>query len=88
MFARLRFSRPMIARFETLLPEPDSPTIAERLAARERERDVLTRLDDAVGRREANGQVTYVEQGAVESWVTRNELAGRGTRTGCRRRGS
>ena len=23
---RCRFSRPMIARFETLLPEPDSPT--------------------------------------------------------------
>ena len=27
MIARFRFSRPMIARFETLLPEPDSPTI-------------------------------------------------------------
>ena len=38
----------MIARLETLLPEPDSPTIAERLAAAQREREVGDRLDDPV----------------------------------------
>jgi len=44
----------MIARFETLFPE--------RLASAERERHVGNRLDDAVGRREADGQPTDVEQ--------------------------
>ena len=53
----------MIARLVTLLPEPDSPTIAERLAAPQREREVRDRLDDAVAGPEVDGEVADVEAG-------------------------
>ncbi len=83
---RSRLSSPMIARFETLFPEPDSPTTPSVSPRRERERDVGDRLDDAVRRREADGEPADVEQLACQ--LTRSGLAGRGTRRGCRRAGS
>ena len=58
----LRLSSPMIARFETLLPEPDSPTtpsVSPRESVNETSRDGL---DDAVGGREADRQARDVEQ--------------------------
>ena len=40
--------RPMTVRELTLLPEPDSPTMPERLPRLDRVRDPVDRLDDAV----------------------------------------
>ena len=52
----------MIVSAVTLLPEPDSPTIAERLAALQAERHAVDRRDDAVHDVEIGLQVADVEQ--------------------------
>ena len=60
----LRFGlRPMIVRQVTLLPEPDSPTMPERLALLDGERDALDSLDDAVFGAEGRAEVLDVEEG-------------------------
>ena len=48
----------------TDLPEPDSPTMPERLAALEIEADAVDRLDDAVFGLEVGLQVADRQQGA------------------------
>ena len=53
---------PSIVIAVTLLPEPDSPTIAEHLAAVELEADAVHRADDAVLGRELDLQVLDLEQ--------------------------
>ena len=61
----------MIARFVTLLPEPDSPTTPSVSPRESVNEQVGDGLDDAVARREANGQVAHVEETAVESLASR-----------------
>ena len=61
MFAVLRLCRPMIACDVTLLPEPDSPTMASGLAALDGEGDAVDGADEAVLGRELDLEVADVE---------------------------
>ena len=55
--------RPRAVRQVTLLPEPDSPDDAERLAAMDLEGEPVDGLDEPVGGREMDLQVADLEQG-------------------------
>ena len=64
MLADLRLCRPMIACDVTLLPEPDSPTIATVWPRCDGERDAVDRADETVLGRELDLEVADVEVGA------------------------
>ena len=68
ILVRLRLSRPSSARFVTLLPEPDSPTIPSVSPRWTRERQAVDGLDDAVRRRELDGEVLDLEQRLGRHW--------------------
>ena len=85
----------MIVSAVTLLPQPDSPTIAERLAALDGEADAVDGLDDAVHDVEVGPQVANLEQdvrvrraapsarcGTVDSKVVTRVTADRARRAG------
>ncbi len=52
----------MIESAVTDLPQPDSPTMPERLARLDREADAVDRADDALAREEVRAQVVDLEQ--------------------------
>ena len=54
--------RPSTVRFETLLPEPDSPTMPSERPGVDGERDPVDGAHDAVVRLEPDLQVADVEQ--------------------------
>ena len=85
----------MIERAVTLLPDPDSPTIARRAAAAHREADAVDRLDGAVHDLEVRPQVADVEEdvadagapGPLDGSLVRGDLAqifALGSRASCR----
>ncbi len=60
--AILRLTSPRMARFVTLFPEPDSPTMPKVSPRLDREREPVDGVNDAVRRRELDRQVLDLEQ--------------------------